>query len=128
MPRSFGIGRGCRRYSIRAGRICRSNDRHVALARVSGARLLLTDDGSLESDFKNAGLLPPAGQDLKRHTATSQPTGSVWSVALPDDGLDYVQQLPADRRDGPRQIDGGEADGVPLDDDRFVNDRANTWM
>ena len=45
--------------SIRAGGLCRSNDQHViALARVSGARLLFTDDRDLEQDFKNRLLIP----------------------------------------------------------------------
>ncbi len=35
-------------------KICKSNDQHVlALARVSGARLLFADDGNLQSDFGN---------------------------------------------------------------------------
>ena len=34
--------------------ICKSNDQHVlALARVSGARLLFANDGDLQQDFKN---------------------------------------------------------------------------
>ena len=37
---------------LEARRICRSNDAHVlALARVSGARLLYTNDQSLQDDF-----------------------------------------------------------------------------
>ena len=40
--------------AIRARQICRSNDKHVlALARVSGARLLFTNDRALRDDFKN---------------------------------------------------------------------------
>jgi hypothetical protein len=40
--------------SLRNDGICRSNDEHVlALARVSGARLLFTNDGYLQGDFKN---------------------------------------------------------------------------
>ena len=37
---------------------CRSDDPHiVALARISGARLLYSDDGRLHGDFKNSGLI-----------------------------------------------------------------------
>lgn len=37
---------------LAAGRICRSNDAHIlALARVSGARLLYTNDQALQQDF-----------------------------------------------------------------------------
>ena len=41
---------------------CNSNDAHViALAQLSGARLLYTDDGNLHKDFKNKALIndPP---------------------------------------------------------------------
>ena len=39
---------------LEALNICKSNDQHVlALARVSGARLLFADDGDLQSDFGN---------------------------------------------------------------------------
>ena len=53
--------------SIRSGGVCESNDHHViALARVSGARLLFTNDGSLENDFKNAALVAgPRGKIYK---------------------------------------------------------------
>ena len=53
--------------SIRAGEICRSNDHHViALARISGARLLFTNDRNLEQDFKNRSLVPnPRGKIYK---------------------------------------------------------------
>ncbi len=37
---------------------CVSDDEHViALARVSGARLLFTNDGDLQDDFKNPGII-----------------------------------------------------------------------
>lgn len=37
---------------------CKSNDQHViALAQVSGARLLYSDDGDLHADFKNDSLI-----------------------------------------------------------------------
>ena len=40
--------------TLRALRICRSNDAHVlALARVSGARLLFTNDRALQQDFRD---------------------------------------------------------------------------
>ncbi|MCY4461723.1 MAG: PIN domain-containing protein [Albidovulum sp.] len=43
---------------------CQSNDRHVlALARISGARLLYTNDQKLMNDFKNTNLVPtPKGK------------------------------------------------------------------
>ena len=40
--------------SIRGQQVCRSDDEHIlALARVSGARLLFTNDADLQVDFKN---------------------------------------------------------------------------
>jgi hypothetical protein len=40
-------------------RLCRSNDHHVvALARLSGARVLCTNDRNLEADFTNRQLVP----------------------------------------------------------------------
>ena len=40
--------------AIRSQGICRSDDEHVlALARVSGARLLFTNDRDLQEDFRN---------------------------------------------------------------------------
>ena len=47
--------------------LCRSDDPHViALARVSGARVLCTNDGDLEVDFKNRQLVPaPRGTIYK---------------------------------------------------------------
>ena len=53
--------------SIRAGQSCRSDDHHIlALARVSGARLLFTNDRTLEQDFKNRTLVPdPRGKIYK---------------------------------------------------------------
>lgn len=42
--------------------LCKSNDVHViALARVTGARILAADDHNLETDFKNQGLVPSPG-------------------------------------------------------------------
>ena len=48
--------------------ICRSNDPHVlALARVSGVRLLCTDDGNLTTDFTNAEIISsPRGKVYKK--------------------------------------------------------------
>ena len=40
--------------TIRAGRVCRSDDEHIlALARISGARLLFTNDRDLQDDFRD---------------------------------------------------------------------------
>ena len=40
--------------TIRSQGICNSNDEHViALARLSGARLLFTNDGALQNDFRD---------------------------------------------------------------------------
>jgi hypothetical protein len=45
--------------AVRKTRLCRSNDFHViALAQVSGARILCAEDHDLETDFKNPQLLP----------------------------------------------------------------------
>jgi len=43
---------------------CRSNDAHIiALAQISGARLLYSNDGPLASDFKDRSLIPnPRGR------------------------------------------------------------------
>ncbi len=48
----------------------RSDDPHVlALARLSGARTLCTEDGDLESDFKNRAIVPaPKGVIYKNET------------------------------------------------------------
>lgn len=51
---------------------CRSNDQHViALAQVSGARLLYSDDGKLHADFKNGRLI-------------SHPRGAIYSTKNSD--------------------------------------------
>ena len=43
---------------IQQNGVCESDDEHViALARVSGARLLFTNDGDLQDDFKNPGII-----------------------------------------------------------------------
>ena len=50
---------------------CKSNDHHViALAQISGARLLYTNDGNLQQDFKNKYLIDnPRGRvySTKKH-------------------------------------------------------------
>ena len=44
--------------AIRGEQVCRSDDEHVlALARVSGARLLFTNDADLQTDFKNRDII-----------------------------------------------------------------------
>ena len=44
--------------TITAADLCRSNDQHViALAQVSGARLLYANDGNLQKDFRNGTLI-----------------------------------------------------------------------
>ena len=44
--------------SLRAEGICRSNDEHVlALARLSGARLLFTNDNDLQDDFRDRSIV-----------------------------------------------------------------------
>ena len=46
-----------------AGKTCKSNDRHVlALAAVSGARLLYTNDRALIDDFRDRKILPNPGK------------------------------------------------------------------
>ncbi|MCY4542041.1 MAG: hypothetical protein OXB95_06555 [Rhodobacteraceae bacterium] len=57
---------------LKKGGLCLSNDHHVlGLARISGARLLFTDDKDLMKDFKNLKLIP-------------KPKGKVYRV--PDNG------------------------------------------
>ena len=59
--------------------ICRSNDAHVlALARVSGARLLYTNDQALQDDFNNPQIV-------------SEPRGRVYTT-LPIGGRPYAAQ------------------------------------
>jgi hypothetical protein len=54
--------------TVRALKICKSDDEHViALARLSGARLLCTEDADLMSDFKNLTLVPsPKGRIYRK--------------------------------------------------------------
>ncbi len=43
-----------RTAKLKSEKVCKSNDPHViALAQISGARLLYTNDGNLQEDFKN---------------------------------------------------------------------------
>lgn len=52
---------------LRATGECSSNDKHVlALARISGARVLFTNDRMLMRDFCNPRLLKPKGKIYKR--------------------------------------------------------------
>ncbi len=68
--------------NLEARRICRSNDAHVlALARVSGARLLYTNDQSLQDDFNNPQIV-------------SEPRGRVYTT-LPIGGRPYAAQRDA---------------------------------
>ena len=68
--------------AIEAQGICRSNDAHVlALARVSGARLLYTNDRALQEDFNNPQLV-------------SEPRGLVYTT-LPIGGRPYAAQRDA---------------------------------
>ena len=63
--------------------LCKSNDEHViALARVSGARVLYADDGDLHDEFKNAVLVPsPRGRiyqnESHRHLLVRCPTRKI---------------------------------------------------
>jgi hypothetical protein len=52
------------RYEIVRGMECKSNDQHVlALAQVSGARILFSHDKNLHKDFKNTSIVPsPKGK------------------------------------------------------------------
>lgn len=55
--------------SLRTGKDCKSDDEHViALARISGARLLFTDDHNLERDFKNRKLVSGPGGKIYKST------------------------------------------------------------
>ena len=68
--------------NLEARRICRSNDAHVlALARVSGARLLYTNDQALQEDFNDPQLV-------------SEPRGRVYTT-LPIGSRPYAAQRDA---------------------------------
>jgi rRNA-processing protein FCF1 len=48
---------------------CRSNDICViAVARISGARILCSNDGLLQQDFKNLSFIRPKGKVYSRHS------------------------------------------------------------
>lgn len=52
-----------------ASRLCKSNDEHIiALAKISKARTLCTNDRLLQDDFKNIRLLRPKGRIFKDGT------------------------------------------------------------
>ena len=60
---------------------CKSDDPHViALARIGGARLLYSDDGTLHEDFKNPGLI-------------DDPQGTVYSTMKSDKMTSGKRQL-----------------------------------
>lgn len=70
LRRALAVGRA-RRFSdaavdaetdaLQSRNVCKSNDAHVlALAIVSGARLLFTNDDNLQGDFTNRQILPGA--------------------------------------------------------------------
>lgn len=77
--------------SIRAGENCRSNDFHViALARVSGARLLFTNDRTLEQDFKDRSLVPdPRGKIYKTTGRESRASRSAPLSARMETNVSY---------------------------------------
>ena len=61
--------------------MCRSDDPHiVALAQISGARLLYSDDGRLHGDFKNPDLI-------------DNPRGAVYSTRRSDKLTDVHKKL-----------------------------------
>ena len=65
--------------SLEAQHICRSNDAHIlALARLSGARLLFSNDSALQTDFRNPEII-------------NNPRGSVYTT-LPIGGRPYATQ------------------------------------
>ena len=60
-------------HQLESNRACRSNDAHIiALARLSGARLLYSNDRELMDDFRNRGLIP-------------KPPGKVYSTDVTQD-------------------------------------------
>lgn len=59
--------------ALRAQGSCLSNDHHVlALAKISGARLLFTNDNALQDDFRNRRII--GGTQGRIYTTTSQST------------------------------------------------------
>ena len=70
---------------IRKREVCRSDDEHVlALALVSGARLLYTNDAALIEDFKN--------RDIVRN-----PRGAIYTTARSNKVTAAHRRLLADR-------------------------------
>ena len=70
--------------SLEARQICRSNDAHVlALARVSRARLLYTNDQALQDDFNN----PQIVSNPRGRVYTTLPIGSRPYAAQRDVGI-----------------------------------------
>ena len=70
---------------LKREKACRSNDAHVvAVAQLSGARLLYTNDASLQDDFRNKSLI-----DL--------PRGRVYSTRCRDDFTQVHKRLLANR-------------------------------
>ena len=70
------VGRGkieAQEEELRQGGVFRSDDEHVlALALVSGARLLYSNDGALKEDFSNAIIInAPEGQVYTTHESKS---------------------------------------------------------
>ena len=97
--------RGWRRQAVLAGRIvllndeavderarqleqenaCRSDDEHIiAVAQLSGARLLYSNDSDLQDDFRNKALI-------------DQPRGKVYSTRIRDNLTSVHQRLLANR-------------------------------
>ena len=71
--------------AIRARQICRSDDEHVlALAQVSGARLLFTNDRALQDDFTNRRVL-------------TNPRGRIYTTVVHSD----IRQTHRDLLDSP---------------------------
>ena len=70
--------------TLQARRICRSNDAHVlALARVSGARLLYSNDQALQEDFND----PQIVNDPRGRVYTTLPIGGRPYAAQRDAGI-----------------------------------------
>lgn len=58
-----GVKLATRTSKLKQQGSCHSNDPHViALAQISGARILYTKDGDLMKDFRNSALLNPKGK------------------------------------------------------------------
>ena len=68
---------------LKKEKACRSNDQHViALAQVSGARLLCANDGDLQKDFKDKNLINPRGRvysTVKNKKLGKRP-GQIYSI------------------------------------------------